>query len=226
MAENLFAMLQKAVETASTSDAKMFGVEVALVTNVQDPDKLGRVKVCFPRLPGKPESDWVRVAQPAAGAGRGFYWLPHVSDEVLIAFERGEAHRPYVIGSLWNGQDKPMNGAYDPDNAKVMLQTKSGHQVILDDKKNAEKIVIADKSGKRTLTFDVKNKKLIVDAQEGDVEIHAEKKIVLDCEDLEIKTKKSTRIDVGSTFDLNVKDKANLKAGPQLAIKASRVNIN
>ena len=72
MAENLFAMLQKAVETASTSDAKMFGVEVALVTNVQDPEKLGRVKVCFPRLPGKPESDWVRVAQPAAGAGRGF----------------------------------------------------------------------------------------------------------------------------------------------------------
>jgi uncharacterized protein involved in type VI secretion and phage assembly len=226
MAENLFSILQKAAETASTGDARMYGVEVALVTNVQDPDKLGRVKVCFPRLPGKPESDWVRVAQPAAGAGRGFYWLPHVSDEVLIAFERGEAHRPYVIGSLWNGKDKPMNNAYDPDNTTVMIQTKSGHQVILDDKKNAEKIVIADKSGKRTLTFDVKNKKFRVDAQEGDVEIHAEKKIVLSCEDLEIKTKKSGKIDVGTTFDLNVKDKANFKAGPQLNIKASRVNIN
>src|SRR5207237_1114668 len=79
-------------------------------------DKLGRVKVCFPRLPGKPESDWVRVAQPAAGAGRGFYWIPHVNDEVLIAFERGEAHRPYVIGSLWNGKDKPMKTAYEDEN--------------------------------------------------------------------------------------------------------------
>lgn len=226
MAENLFAMLQKAVETASTGDAKMFGVEVALVTNVQDPDKLGRVKVCFPRLPGKPESDWVRVAQPAAGAGRGFYWLPHVNDEVLIAFERGEAHRPYVIGSLWNGKDKPMKNAYDNDNTTVMVQTRSGHQLILDDKKNAEKIVIADKSGKRSLTFDVKNKKFLVEAREGDVEIHAEKRIVLDCEDLEIKTKKSGKIDIGTTFDLNVKDKASFKAGPQLNIKASRVNIN
>ncbi len=111
MAENLFAMLQKAHETASTADAKMFGVEVAIVTNVQDPQKLGRVKVCFPRLPGKPESDWVRVVQPAAGAGRGFYWLPEVSDEVLVAFERGEAHRPYVVGALWNGKDKPMKTA-------------------------------------------------------------------------------------------------------------------
>ena len=226
MAENLFAMLQKAQETASTSDSKMFGVEVSIVTNVQDPDKLGRVKVCFPRLPGKPESDWVRVVQPAAGAGRGFYWLPEVNDEVLVAFERGEAHRPYVVGALWNGKDKPMSTAYTADNTTRMIQTKSGHQIILDDKKGDEKIIISDKSGKRTLTFDVKNKKFLIEAKEGDVEIHAEKKIILECEDLEIKTKKTGKIDIGSTFDLNVKDKANIKAGPQLNIKASRVNIN
>jgi uncharacterized protein involved in type VI secretion and phage assembly len=226
MAENLFAMLQKAQETASTADSKMFGVEVAIVTNVKDTDKLGRVKVCFPRLPGKPESDWVRVVQPAAGAGRGFYWIPEVNDEVLVAFERGEAHRPYVVGALWNGKDKPMKTAYTDENTTRMIQTKSGHQIILDDKKDAEKIIIADKSGKRTLTFDVKNKKFLIEAKEGDVEIHAEKKIILECEDLEIKTKKTGKIDIGSTFDLNVKDKANIKAGPQLNIKASRVNIN
>ena len=70
MAENLFAMLQKAQETASTADSKMFGVEVGIVTNVKDDKKLGRVKVCFPRLatkdlPKGPETDWVRVVQPA-----------------------------------------------------------------------------------------------------------------------------------------------------------------
>ncbi len=226
MAENLFAMLQKAQESASTGDSKMFGVEVGIVTNVKDDQKLGRVKVCFPRLPGKPESDWVRVVQPAAGAGRGFYWIPEVNDEVLVAFERGEAHRPYVVGALWNGKDKPMKDAYTDENTTRMIQTKSGHQIILDDKKDAEKIIISDKSGKRTLTFDVKNKKFLIEAKEGDVEIHAEKKIILECEDLEIKTKKSGKIDIGSTFDLNVKDKANIKAGPQLNIKASRVNIN
>ena len=226
MAENLFAMLQKAQETASTADSKMFGVEVAIVTNVKDDQKLGRVKVCFPRLPGKPESDWVRVVQPAAGAGRGFYWLPEVNDEVLVAFERGEAHRPYVVGSLWNGKDKPMKTAYTDENTTRMITTKSGHQIILDDKKDAEKIIIADKSGNRTMTFDVKTKKFLIEAKEGDVEIHAEKKIILEGEDLEIKTKKTGKIDIGSTFDLNIKDKGNIKAGPQLNIKASRVNIN
>jgi hypothetical protein len=107
-----------------------------------------------------------------------------------------------------------------------MIQTKSGHQIILDDKNGDEKIVIADKSGKRTLTFDVKNKKFLIEASEGDVEIHAEKKIVLECEELEVKTSKSAKVDVGTTFDLNVSDKGNIKAGPQLNIKASRVNIN
>ena len=226
MAENLYKLLEKAHETASTADAKQFGVEIGIVTNVKDPDQLGRVKVCFPRLPGKPESDWCRVVQPAAGAGRGFYWLPHVSDEVLVAFERGEAHRPYVVGSLWNGKDKPMKTAYADENTTVMIQTKSGHQIVFDDKSGQEKILIADKSGNRTLTFDVKNKKFLVEAKEGDVEIHAAKKIVLECEDLEIKTKKTGKIDIGTTFDLNVSDKANIKAGPQLNIKASRVNIN
>jgi uncharacterized protein involved in type VI secretion and phage assembly len=226
VSDNLYKLIEKAHETASTADSKQFGVEIAIVTNVKDPDKLGRVKVCFPRLPGKPESDWCRVAQPAAGAGRGFYWLPHVNDEVLIAFERGEAHRPYIIGSLWNGKDKPMQAAYADENTTVMIQTRSGHQITLDDKKDNEKIVIADKSGKRTLTFDVKNKKFLIEAKEGDVEIHAEKKIVLHCEDLEVKTKKTGKIDIGTTFDLNVKDKASVKAGPQLNLKASRVNIN
>jgi len=72
----------------------------------------------------------------------------------------------------------------------------------------------------------VKNKKFVIEAKEGDVEIHAEKKIVLSCEDLEVKTKKTGKIDIGTTFDLTVKDKASVKAGPQLNLKASRVNIN
>jgi uncharacterized protein involved in type VI secretion and phage assembly len=223
---NIFSMLQKAKEIAATDEAKSFGVDVALVTDVKDPNKAGRVKICFPRLPGKPESTWARVVQPAAGAGRGFYWIPEVNDEVLVAFENGDVHRPYVLGALWNGKDQPMAGAYNDDNTTRMIMTKSGHKIVLEDKQDAEQIIIADKSGKRTLTFDVNKKKFLIEAGEGDVEIHAEKKIILDCEDLEIKTKKTTKIDVGSTFDLVIKDTGSVKADSKLNLKASRVNIN
>jgi len=226
VSENLYKLIEKAHETASNADSKQYGVEIGIVTNVQDPDKLGRVKIKFPRLPTTPESSWARVAQPAAGAGRGFYWLPQVNDEVLVAFERGEAHTPYVIGSLWNGKDKPMDGAYTDENTTVMIQTRSGHKIVLDDKGGEEKIVIADKSGNRTITFDVKQKKFVIEAKEGDIEIKAEKKIRLECEDLEIKTSKSGKIDIGSTFDLNVSDKCTIKSSSQLSLKASRINLN
>jgi Type VI secretion system/phage-baseplate injector OB domain len=226
MAESIYKLLQQARTVATTSDACAFGVEVAIVTNVKDPDQLGRVKICFPRLPGKPESDWARVAQPAAGAGRGFYWIPQVNDEVLVAFERGQTQLPFVLGSLWNGKDKPMKGAYADENTTCMVQTKSGHQVALYDKNGEEKIVIADKSGKRTLTFDVKGKKFLIEAKEGDVELHADKKLVLYCEDLEVKTKKTGKLDIGTTFDLKVADKAGFQAGPQLNLKAQKVEVN
>ena len=221
-----YEIMQKSKETGAGHDSNRYGVEVGIVTNVKDPQKLGRIKVQLPRLPGGPESDWARVAQPAAGAGRGFYWLPEVGDEVLIAFELGQASRPYVIGTLWNGKDKPMAAAYADDNTTRMIQTKSGHKIVLCDKSGEEKIVIADKSGNRTITFDVKAKKFLVEAKEGDIELHAEKKIVLDCEDLEIKTSKTTKIDVGTNFSLKVDADASIKASGNLKLKASRVNIN
>src|SRR5438132_3625556 len=171
VADSLYSQLKHARQVATTDDATAFGVEIGIVTNVKDPDKQGRVKVCFPRRPGKPESDWARVAQPAAGDGRGFYWIPHVNDEVLIGFERGQTNRPYVIGALWNGKDKPMKDAYTDENSKVMVQTTSGHQIILEDKNGEETIVIADKSGKRTVTWNVKDKKFLIEAKEGDVEL-------------------------------------------------------
>jgi uncharacterized protein involved in type VI secretion and phage assembly len=82
-------------------------VVVGVVTQNEDPEGMGRVRVRYPDLGDATEGWWARIACPSAGDGRGLMMTPVVGEEVLIAFEHGDVRRPYVLGSLFNGQDKP-----------------------------------------------------------------------------------------------------------------------
>ena len=81
---------------------------VGIVTDNNDPKGWGRVKVKLPTLSEKDNSNWAKVVGLGAGKDRGFYCLPEVNDEVLVGFEHGDIHRPYIIGGVWNGKDKPV----------------------------------------------------------------------------------------------------------------------
>jgi uncharacterized protein involved in type VI secretion and phage assembly len=85
----------------------MHRIVVGLVTNNQDPDGLGRVRVKYPALDDTTEGWWARLVIPGAGQGRGIVAVPLVGDEVLVAFEHGSDQHPYVLGSVYNGAAKP-----------------------------------------------------------------------------------------------------------------------
>jgi hypothetical protein len=84
----------------------LFGLVCGVVTNLNDPEKKGRVKVALPWLAPNYESDWARVVHLAAGSRTGALFLPEVGDEVLVGFEFGDARRPYVLGGLVNDNTK------------------------------------------------------------------------------------------------------------------------
>jgi phage protein D/phage baseplate assembly protein gpV len=106
---------------------------VGLVTNNKDPKGWGRVKVKFPTLTMKDESHWARVVGLGASDDRGFYCLPEIDDEVLVGFEHGDIHRPYIVGGVWNGKDKTVETVDDTiKNGKVRLRTiktRTGHTI-------------------------------------------------------------------------------------------------
>ena len=99
---------------------------IGIVSNNNDPDDLGRVKVKFPALSDADESHWLRVATPSAGNQRGLLMLPQPDEEVIVGFENGDTRRGYVLGSLFNGKDKP-----GPD----LIQEKDGSFGLLSNKK-------------------------------------------------------------------------------------------
>ncbi len=118
---------------------------IGIITKNDDPQGWGRVRVKFPTLTEDHESDWARVVALGAAGGRGFDCLPEIGDEVLVAFEHGDIHRPLVLGGLWNGQDAPPKPVGDSvAGGKVRLRTfqsRVGHklQLVDEDKTSSKK---------------------------------------------------------------------------------------
>jgi len=198
--------------------SRIAGVVIGVVTNNQDPDGLGRVKVKFPWLSDTDESNWARVATLMAGKDRGIYFLPEVEDEVLVAFEHGELRFPYVIGSLWNGKDASPAQNDDGKNNLRMIKSRSGHVISLSDKEGKEKIEIVDKSGKNSLKFDTASNTLTITAEKDIVLSATNGTIKLDAQKLEIKSSADAKFEAGAGMDL--------KANGQMNVKGATVNIN
>lgn len=199
---------------------RVFGVVVGVVTNNRDPEGLGRVKVKFPWLSGKVESQWARIAMLMAGNECGTFFLPEVDDEVLVAFDRGDARSPYVIGALWNGVDKPPADNGDGNNNLRLIKSRSGHLIKLNDEDGKETIEIIDKSEKNSFVIDTANNSITI-SSEKDITLSATKgKIKLDAKEVEIKSSVdgSTKIEAGGGMDV--------KAGGTMNIKGATVNIN
>src|SRR5262249_25209949 len=87
---------------------------------------MGRVRVKYPSLSDSEESAWARIATPSAGNARGLLMMPQVGEEVIVGFEHDDARRPIVIGSLFNGKDKP---------GDELLQSQDGSFSLLSDQK-------------------------------------------------------------------------------------------
>ena len=156
---------------------RFYGVYVALVTDVADPDGQGRVKV---RLPWSPDSEgsayevWARIATMMAGNDRGSWFIPDVNDEVLVAFEAGDTRRPYMVGALWNGQDAPPESMDSSGNNNIKkLRSRNGVQITLDDSDGQEKLILETPGGQRITLEDGPGKVEVVDSNGNSVTMEA-----------------------------------------------------
>ncbi len=187
------------------------GLVVGVVVDLDDPGRLGRVMVEYPWLEGQ-VSGWARLVVPMAGPERGFHFRPEVGDEVMVAFERGEPRRPYVLGALWSKVDPPPADDGDhPANNWRFIVSRSGHVFKLDDTPGAERIEIIDKDGQRKVIVDSSGSKIQILCETGDIEVTA--------------TTGNVSVE-GVQVDVKAKANMNLEATGVMTIKGSVVNIN
>jgi uncharacterized protein involved in type VI secretion and phage assembly len=184
---------------ANGSAGHLPGVFPAEVTDVRDPEELGRVKLKFPWLSDSYVSDWARTMQPGAGPKRGAVVLPEVNDEVLVAFEQGDLRRPYVLGGLYNGVDKPLLGDRLVDSSTGAVRrrgfvSKKGHLMVFfdDDADDGVAILTGDKGLRIALD---KTKKTIRIVSDGKVEVEA-------TADVKVKTSANCSVEATGTLEL------------------------
>jgi uncharacterized protein involved in type VI secretion and phage assembly len=209
-----------------TTPAKRKGwgnsVVVGKVTQNQDPDKRGRVRVTYPTLSGDNEGWWARVVAPSAGKDRGLMMLPQVGDEVLLAFEHDDVHFPYVIGSLWNGKGTP--GDLAQHDGSFVLQSDTFMNL-------KSKNTISIKSEK-DLTIQIEGeinekakKDIKIETSDGSISEKASKDFTVETTSGEVKIKGGTSVTVEAGADLEIKANGMLKIQASGAVQISGAQI-
>ena len=180
-------------------------LHVGVVSANDDPDGMGRVRVKIPVLSDSDESWWARVLTPSAGASHGIYSLPAVGDEVIIGFESGNSQRPYVLGSLFNGKDKPID-----DMVTGHASGSHGNYVHSSQEK------ILTHSVKET---EIKSDKPMLLESKDTMTVKADK-------DQTIKSSQKFTLEAGSSITIKATGAVKVESSASLEVKGSTVTVD
>lgn len=172
--------------------------QTAIVKDNNDPEGLGRVRVQFGWQQTPEKTPWIRSIMPYAGAqSNGFFFVPEIGDEVYVGFEHQNPDLPFVMGSTYNGGQKPINWV-DAANNKKAIHTRSGNLIYFYDEQGAEAIRITNENYESEIHLSFANNGVITIKTSGELFLAADAKITLTTDgDIEF---------FGSTFKVDVEN--------------------
>ena len=143
--------------------------QLAVVTDNNDPEGLGRVRVKFLWQDGDVSTPFLRVLRPdfgsdeQSGKNRGYFWIPEIGDQVLVQFFEGMPEQPYVAGAFGHGKNQ--SSGHLKNNHLKSISTRSGHTIEFDDADGGTSITIRDRAGNE-IFLDTQGKNIIISAPE------------------------------------------------------------
>ncbi|MCX2496206.1 phage baseplate assembly protein V [Pedobacter sp. PF22-3] len=181
-------------------------MQLADVIDNNDPQGQGRIKVKFKwECLTNDVTEWLRVVTPSAGIGdrgnnRGYFAIPEIDDQVMIAFEEGNIARPVVMGSVYHSSSVDSSPLIK--NHLKSIITRSGHLVEFDDNAGTQGIKITD----------IHNNIIHIDTKGNNITITALENMTLNC--------KNMQINVGENMDIQVGQNQSTNAGRDIATTA------
>ena len=206
-------------------------VFIAKISDNQDPDNLHRVKVTFTNEK-EVVSNWIPVLSPSAGDKNGIYSLPEIDEQVLVASLDNDTKNLCILGSIWSDNVKPPETEENSDadlnsdgnNSLHFIKSRAGNLIILDDTDSKEKIQLISADKKSRFEFSSEDELINLET-ENDIQIHAEKNLTIEAEEIEIKSSKQMNISADE-FQTKVSKDLSIESDKDITIKGSGIALN
>ena len=192
--------------------------QVATVIDNADPKHMGRVRVQMLWQENDQCTDWIRVLTPDAGSSsnfnqnRGQVFIPEVGDQVIVGFRYNDPDRPFVMGSLFNG-DTGAGG--DVNNVIKSIATRSGHLIQFDDTDGNEMITITDRN-RNVIRFDT---------NASSIEITAPETISIRAKNINIAADETVAITAGESISSSAHENITSDAGQNHTVMAENITM-
>lgn len=183
-------------------------MQLADVIDNNDPQGQGRIKVKFKwECLTNDVTEWLRVVTPSAGVGergnnRGYFAIPEIDDQVMIAFEEGNIAKPVVMGSVYHSASVDSSPLIK--NHLKSIITRSGHLLEFDDSEGTQGIKLTD----------MHQNIIYIDTKGNNITITALENMTLNC--------KNMQINVGENMDVQVGKDQSSSIGNNQTISVSK----
>ena len=144
------------VEIAEQLRNRFYGKYRGVVSEVDDPENMGRLRAKVPEVYDNIDSPWALACAPYSGKGVGCYNIPPIGAGVWIEFEAGDPSRPIWTGCWWGKDQVPEDeeGTAATPSMKI-IRTEQGTMLAFND--NKQVISLSDKDGSNILKIEVTN---------------------------------------------------------------------
>lgn len=206
------------------------GLQIGLVTDLEDPDGEERIQVRLPMIDPDDEGVWARIANLDAGENRGSVFRPEVDDEVVVGFLNDDPRNPIILGML-NSSAKPAAIEASNDNHEKGFVTRGELKLLFNDETavlslstpNGNQLELSEEAG--AIKLEDENGNVVLMDKEG---IHLES-----CKDVNIKASgdinlEANNINASASQSLKMEGSsgAELSSGASTTVKGSIVQIN
>jgi len=159
------------------------GLQVGIVTSLEDPEGDNRVQVKMPVVSNSEDGIWARIATLDAGKERGSFFLPEIGDEVIIGCINNDPSHLVILGMMNSSALPAPLTAANANNEKGYVSREKIKMIFNDDEKSFK----LETPGGNKVTLSDQDKLIEIEDQHGN-------KITMESAGITIKSAKDLKL--------------------------------